>query len=328
MAKAKAKKVASKSPEVLQFEKDYTALKHYLIGRSYHSTLAAIGIAQKYHTGTRKDGKTPEFHHQVRICFTIIGLRDVEHEEKCLTAAILHDLFEDYDVSLEDVRPQLEKLCDFSELIFHLQLLNKHNTPNIMDLACDPVASIDKGADNCDNTLTMTGVFSIEKMRDYIARTEREILPMLKEASRNFPNQHFAYASLRTLLKKQLLLARAYISVAEAKDTSDKRLEAENARLKQQCTQHEAFTKILEADLKEAREMVAAWKESTVGDKTRRMITVSQVMKEAYIGSTGTDQKVLKEALTILGQRYGISPSILSLADGSIKLDEKLAGGR
>lgn len=73
-------------------------------GRGYHRGLKALSFAELYHTGTRKDGYTPEFHHQIIICFTIINLRGIEAiEEECLVCALLHDVMEDYDISFDEM---------------------------------------------------------------------------------------------------------------------------------------------------------------------------------------------------------------------------------
>lgn len=190
------------------FEKDKAALKFYCLGRGYHDPLKALAFAGKLHTGLRKDGVTPEFHHQIRIAFSIINLRDVVNEERCLTLALLHDTAEDYDI------PRSTLVAEFSE-----DLATEVLTPDknqfgseercMAAIAASVNCSVVKGADNVDNIQSMHGAFSVEKIGKYIERTEAKILPMLKVASANFPEQHLAYSSLRYRLRSQIELYRA-----------------------------------------------------------------------------------------------------------------------
>lgn len=189
----------------IQFDKDHAALKNYLLGRGYTTALRVMAFARKHHIGFRKDNVTPEFHHQIRIAFSILNLRDVKNEELCLSLAFLHDTPEDFGVSYTTLKNEFgpviaEKAC----------MLDKNQYATSEDcfaaLALDIDCSIVKGADNGDNVQSMVGVFTKEKMQSYMHRTKTEILPMLKQASNNFPEQSFAYSSLRLRLKDQLKL--------------------------------------------------------------------------------------------------------------------------
>lgn len=74
-----------------------------------------------------------------------------------------------------------------------------------------PVASVVKGGDRIHNLQSMVGVFTLEKKRSYLEETERQILPMLKRAERNFPEQEPAYKNIRTVLKMQVSLVDALL---------------------------------------------------------------------------------------------------------------------
>jgi len=54
----------------------------------------------------------------------------------------------------------------------------------------------------------MQGVFTREKQSAYISETEEYILPMLKEARKNFPEQESAYQNIRQVLLTQIDLIR------------------------------------------------------------------------------------------------------------------------
>lgn len=50
----------------LQFQREKTALKYFLIGRGFHLALKALGFVERYNVGLRKDGVTPSLHHEFR----------------------------------------------------------------------------------------------------------------------------------------------------------------------------------------------------------------------------------------------------------------------
>src|SRR5712675_628460 len=96
-----------KNRYAVQFEKDKTFLKAYLLGRNYYVALRALGYVERLTAGKlRKDGKMPEFHHMVRLSLTVTQLktltseRDRIHglslEEQAITALLLHDAMEDF----------------------------------------------------------------------------------------------------------------------------------------------------------------------------------------------------------------------------------------
>lgn len=195
---------------LVQYRVDRAAMKQYLLGRGYKTALRVLSFAESYHTGTRKDGVTPEFQHQLRIAFSILNLRDVTNEELCLCLAFLHDTPEDYGVSYAVLEEKFG-----AEIAKKACILDKgqhtDNESYFEAIENDIDCSIVKGADNGDNIQSMVGVFNEAKIRTYMVRTKTQILPMLHRATYNFPEQHFAYASLRMRLKDQMLIYKHYV---------------------------------------------------------------------------------------------------------------------
>ena len=194
-----------KTQQQIQFEKDHAAMKNYLLGRGYKTALRVLPFASNLHDGFRKDKVTPEFHHQIRIAFSILNLRDVVNEELCVCLAFLHDTPEDKNISYSVLNGKFGK-----DIARKACILDKHQFTHegscFAAIAEDIDCSIVKGADNGDNIQSMVGVFTKEKMTSYMHRTKQYVLPMLKHASNNFPEQSFAYSGLRLRLKDQLLL--------------------------------------------------------------------------------------------------------------------------
>lgn len=192
-----------------KFDKMRVAMKYWLHGRGYHNAVRAMEFAAKYHTGVRKDGETPEFHHQVSIASYLRTLPDIIHQEEVLAVTFLHDIVEDYKVSLKVINGE------FGEAVGNgVKLLSKKiDGENIKDLesyfekmAKSDIASLVKGADRMHNFQTMIDVFDTDKKQQYIRECEDHILPMLKEARRRFPQQEPAYENIKLVLLSQIEL--------------------------------------------------------------------------------------------------------------------------
>lgn len=194
-----------------KYQKLLISLKYYLVGKGYHKALSAMAFAQKHHSGTRKDGFTPEFQHQVEIALHISTLKDLVDEETTLIVAFLHDIVEDTNVSVEDINRMFGKIVADSVYCMTKKTKDfKKSTEQYMfDLQNDAFASIVKGVDRHNNFGSMLGVFSKEKQETYIKEGIDLFLPMLKNASNNFPSQHSAYMNIRSSLKMQIHLISA-----------------------------------------------------------------------------------------------------------------------
>jgi (p)ppGpp synthase/HD superfamily hydrolase len=186
-----------------RFQKLFIALRYYLLGADYIKALKAFDFARRIHTGTRKDGKTPEFQHQVEIALYLTTLKDVIDEERCIAAALLHDTLEDYDtVKREDIYSITdEKVADACVL---LNKNGKKPENYFGDISNDHIASLVKGSDRVHNVNSMKGVFSVEKQKEYIGEVEQWFLPMLKNARNRFPEQTRAYFNVEHMLRSQI----------------------------------------------------------------------------------------------------------------------------
>lgn len=186
-----------------EFDKTKLALRYWLLGKEYYVALKAMEFASKYHIGIRRDGITPEFHHQISIASYIRTLPALSNIESALAVAFLHDIVEDYSVSLQDI-----KLLIGDELTKSVEILTKENGKTdygyYSNISECPIASIVKGSDRIHNVQTMNGVFSDEKKKQYVDETTKFVLPMIKVARRNFPEQEAAYENIKLVLNSQV----------------------------------------------------------------------------------------------------------------------------
>lgn len=189
----------------IEYEKLRSALRYWLYGKEYYLAVKAMEYAAKHHTGTRKDNVTPELYHQLSIAgYTrTLGLL---YPEETMAVAFLHDVVEDYNISVSELERQFGKRVSFS-----VSLLSKkrdgytiESVPYYLNICNDAVASIIKGADRIHNFQTMIDVFDVSKQQQYISDCKEGILPMLKRARRKFPEQEPAYENIKHALFSQI----------------------------------------------------------------------------------------------------------------------------
>jgi len=204
-----------------QFAKELATTRHFLEGKGFYTALKALDFARKLHTGLRKDGKTPEFAHQVfMLNYVRTLLPSLLKPEATLTAIILHDVPEDYDdkVSFEDIDALVGP-----EIGQPVRLLTKKYRGMVVPedlyfakLAKCPVGSIGKGVDRGHNIFTMNAAgWTIAKQENYLNKVSERFLPMLKEARGLFPEQRPAYENIKSLLTVQA--AHIGINLEQAK---------------------------------------------------------------------------------------------------------------
>lgn len=194
-----------------KFSKLYISLKFRLFGMGYIRALKFLEFCAEYHNGTRKDGVTPEFQHQLEIALFIMTLKGISDLENTLICALGHDLLEDYE---DIVDTNIVKRLVGVENYCILQKLDKHfNKDHYFEsLATCPIGSIVKLADRINNFQSMNrGKFTIEKQKAYAEEVKTQFLPMAKTARKMFPEQMDAYYNIETMLKNQLELINLFI---------------------------------------------------------------------------------------------------------------------
>ena len=188
------------------------SLRYFLQGAEYFTALEAMEFAQRYHTGVRKDGVTPEFDHQISIAHFVRTLRhQLVQPELTLCVVMLHDVREDYGVSDEEIRERfgdpVARAVDAMTKTFRGQVRPEQLV--FEQIAADAMASVAKGADRIHNLNSMVGVFSKDKQLSYVAESEEYFLPMLKKARRLHVRQEAAYENIKHMLRSQVALIKA-----------------------------------------------------------------------------------------------------------------------
>lgn len=192
------------------------ALRYFLMGRKYYLALEAWDFAKDIHTGTRKDGVTPEFYHQISMANFARTLEgSLRHPEETFATIMLHDSVEDGDVALKLIHDRfgsrVGNATNAVSKVVHGQMRSAEDVRRMIEE--DPIASAVKGIDRANNQGSMLGVFSLEKQQEYIAETKDFILPILKTARRRFPDQEPLYENVKHLLTREIRLFEAMHAV-------------------------------------------------------------------------------------------------------------------
>ena len=206
-----------------KFEKLKSSLRYRLMGLAmadsrYFKVLEAFEFAADVHQGFRKDGKTPEFEHQLNMLgFAMTLHNSLVQPHKVYINVLLHDTYEDADKFVK-THPNLivDMETTFAEDMVHIKRISKiihQRQPDgsyvqvkkdlsvyFDDMASCVICSITKPIDRTNNMSTMKGVFNLEKQKRYTVEVDDYFLPMLKKARRAFPQQELVYEQLKSVL--------------------------------------------------------------------------------------------------------------------------------
>lgn len=196
------------------FTKLKISLRHRLLGmasldQKWELALEAFDFAEETHVGYRKDGKTPEFLHQIQIAlFLLSHIKNLVDPVGVIVAALLHDTSEDYDIDFERIESKFGKQAaiDVRCLTKKFRGVMKDKQTCFDEIADSQNASVVKGVDRINNISTMIGVFSKDKQISYCQETRDYFFAFLKAARRKFVRQDAVYENIKFCLEIQLKL--------------------------------------------------------------------------------------------------------------------------
>jgi hypothetical protein len=206
----------------LQFQREKTALKYYMLGKGYVQGIRALSFIEQLEFRVpeekryRKDKVTPSLHHQVRIALSVTQLKGLpdDIEELCIVIALLHDCQEDYDIPTEQIIQIFGEKVSMNTWALTKKFAGEHKNKEtyIRDIAKLIAASLVKGLDRCDNLEHMIDVFSTDKMDQYSTEAETVFLKMLKTAMKLFPEYQHAYQTIALRMKHQIKMVKYWVS--------------------------------------------------------------------------------------------------------------------
>jgi len=204
------------------FQKRRHTLRTYLLGANFHDALAVMTFVERFHTGTRKDGVTHEFDHQLKIALYALTLPDLMYREEVIATILSHDTPEDYDVPQNEIvavmrdRDMAARVAEANDTMTKTFRGEKRDVPELFRrMGLNPISSIAKGCDRIDNYQSMPGVFTPIKQGSYLDEGDTLFLPMIKVARDQFPHQRLAYENMKFVMKSQMELIRHSLKALE-----------------------------------------------------------------------------------------------------------------
>jgi (p)ppGpp synthase/HD superfamily hydrolase len=190
---------AHDTPEIRHYKGLKKALRYALMGRAscdprWYIAVKALDLGVKYHKGFRKDGKTPEFQHQIEIALYLLTMEKLLIDApRTIADALLHDLGEDYGdlISFEEIGEATDEIVAADCRLLAKEYRGEKKTPGqyFGPLSGNPRISVVKGGDRVHNMRTMAGVFKLEK--------------------RAFPEQEPVYENIKFMLTTQMGIYRS-----------------------------------------------------------------------------------------------------------------------
>lgn len=178
------------SDRLFDEEKMYTYIKTYATAKQLYQTVKILPYARELHQGQYRKGKdkVPYIYHPLLIaCHALaLGL----DSDDMISTALLHDVCEDCDVAVEEL-PVNQETKDAVSLLTKKKNEScdkeKMEEQYYLQISKNPIATMIKLLDRCNNVSGMAAAFSKEKMIKYIRETERWIYPLLQEAKDTLP---------------------------------------------------------------------------------------------------------------------------------------------
>ena len=172
---------------VFNHEKMFTYIRGFASGAKLENTEAALIFAREKHLGQKRKSGEPYITHPLTMaCYAMsLGIRN----DEVLSACLLHDVVEDCDVTL-DLLPVSNNIKRSVYLLTFVKEGDEKTAKSIYytKILSDRTATIVKLIDRYHNVSTMGGVFTKEKIFEYIEETKEFVLPMLEKATLKYPN--------------------------------------------------------------------------------------------------------------------------------------------
>lgn len=159
----------------------YTFISAQARALGLEQTLLALPFMRRKHIGQQRKGPADVpyvIHPLTMACHALaMGIRD----DDVLATLLLHDVVENTETALDQL-PVGDRVKEAVRLVSW----NSYDVPEdeidelyYGNIARDPLASLVKCIDRCNNLSSMADGFTRGKMAEYVTRTERYVMPLL-----------------------------------------------------------------------------------------------------------------------------------------------------
>ena len=183
---------------IFQADKMYTYIRGYATGAEMEETLKALTYARQKHNGQMRKSGEPYISHPLAMSCHALSMGIVDDD--IISTILLHDVCEDCGIVIEQL-PVNDNIKNAVYLMtFNVkegETKEEAKTRYYNDIIYSKEATIAKLIDRCHNVSSMSGVFSKEKIEEYVEETRKYVLPLLRKAKETYPN----YANILFTLK-------------------------------------------------------------------------------------------------------------------------------
>ena len=174
------------------FDEDflYSNIRDFAKEKDLLQTQASLPFAVARHRGQFRDSRdnVPYIVHPMQIAFHAIALG--LWEDDLLATCLLHDVCEDCGVSYVEL-PAGERVMKAVELLTktweHGKESPKDEKAYYQAISEDPIASMVKLLDRCNNVSSMAGAFSTKRIERYMEETRIYYEPLVKKMLADYP---------------------------------------------------------------------------------------------------------------------------------------------
>jgi len=164
----------------------YTYVKTYAAVKNMLQTSRVLPYARTVHEGQVRKGKdaVPYIYHPLLLaCHAVsLGMDD----DNLVSAALLHDVCEDCNVTIEEL-PVNEETSAAVVLLTKDKTKKQTEAEYYDAIAKNPIATMVKLLDRCNNISGMAAGFSKKKIAEYIKETEQYVFPLMQRAKSEYP---------------------------------------------------------------------------------------------------------------------------------------------
>ena len=185
----------------------FSYIKGIAMGRTWTNTLQALYIARQAHNGQFRKSGEPYIIHPLTVASHLLSMGIMD--DTIIATALLHDYKEDCcddltNLPLSNEIKQAIELVSFDKHWYKTNAgLEKQDAFKIhyAKIAENPIATLVKLADRCNNVSTMSGIFNEEKLHEYIDETKNFIIPLIRTAKNHWPQ----YSDALFIMKYHLI---------------------------------------------------------------------------------------------------------------------------
>lgn len=182
-------------------QKMYIFLKGALTGAGMKEAVKALLYMRSHHEGQFRDDGQPYMVHPLMMACYAVSLESEFIDDVVIATILLHDVCEETNTPVEELpfSPEVKRAVKYMTLTrFKDETKFEHKKRYMNELLECRESLIGKAIDKLFNLMTMSAVFSDDKIRKNVVEVDMLFLPVMKEAKQKWPEMSRLLWVLRT----------------------------------------------------------------------------------------------------------------------------------